>query len=452
MTHKNAAIILAAGKGSRLKSALPKPLHCVGNRPMLLHVLDDVTQLASIAEIVVVVAPDDAQTPALLAQNFPNVIIAVQPQPLGTGHAFMCGVQALSQTPHKALMLYGDELFMAQDVLEQSLFSTHDVCYIARVEADPKRFGRMVVGQGDLLQRIVEFNDASDVEKEIKLVNTGFMSVLGEGLMARLQMMQPQKNGEFYVTDLATIVQTQGKTAGYVVAPSNEAAGANTRADLAELEQIFQTKKRAELMAGGVTMQNPGSVFVSWDTVIGQDVVIEPNVYFGPNVVVGARTIIKAFSYLEKVVIAEECEVGPFARVGPDVTMAERARIGNFVEVKKTRMGVRATAKHLSYIANATLEDHVNIGAGVIFCNWDGYSRFETTVGAHSMIGANNSLVAPLVIAQGAMTAAGSVITQDIAADDLGIARAEQKNVSGAAKRFKEKAKEKKESKSCAVS
>jgi bifunctional UDP-N-acetylglucosamine pyrophosphorylase / glucosamine-1-phosphate N-acetyltransferase len=443
----NAVIILAAGKGSRLKSALPKPLHCIGNRPMLLHVLDDVAQLPNIAEIVVVVAPDDAITPQLLATEFPKVKTTVQPQPLGTGHAFICGVQALAQTPHKALMLYGDELFMAQDVLAQSLFSMHDVCYVARFEANPKRFGRMVVGEGDLLQRIVEFNDATDAEKAIKLVNTGFMSVLGEGLLQRLHMMQPQKNGEYYVTDLATIVQAQGKTVGYVVAPSNEAAGANTRADLAELEAIFQTKKRAALMAGGVTMQDPASVFVSWDTVMGQDVVLEPNVYIGPNVTIANNVRIKAFSHLEGCTIGQGCQIGPFARIRPGSDFAENVKIGNFVETKNAKLAAGIKANHLAYVSDVTVCEKTNIGAGVIFANYDGYNKYTSHVGANVMLGCNAVVVSPVSIGDNAMVAAGSVITADIAADDLAIARAEQKNVSGAAKRFKEKAKAKKESK-----
>ena len=443
----NAAIILSAGKGSRLKSALPKPLHCVGNRPMLLHVLDGVMQLASITEIMVVVAPDDQLTPALLAKEFPSVKTAVQPQALGTGHAFMCGVQALATSPHKVLMLYGDELFMAHDVLEQSLFSAHDVCYIARTEADPKRFGRMVVGTGDQLQRIVEFNDATELEKEIKLVNTGFMSVLGAGLLPRLQMMQPQKNGEFYVTDLATIVQTQGKTAGYVVAPSNEAAGANTRADLAELEAIFQRKKRAELMAGGVTMQNPESVFVSWDTQMGQDVVLEPHVYCGPNVTIANNVHIKAFSHLEGCTIGQGCQIGPFARIRPGSDFAENVKIGNFVETKKAKLAAGVKANHLAYVSDVVVGEKTNIGAGVIFANYDGYNKYTSQVGANVMIGCNAVVVSPLSIGNNAMVAAGTVITQNVAPDDMAIARAPQKNISGAAKRFKEKRKLMKESK-----
>lgn len=435
-------IILAAGKGTRMKSALPKPLHPLAHKPMLGYVVDAYKQ-AGAKEIVIVVSPDDTLTPQL----FPELKMVVQKEQRGTGHAALTGLEGLSQKADKIIVALGDQPFVEQDTIAETIARKDAVTVVAMRPEDPLRYGRLITDAKGKLLRIVEYKDATEEERAIDLCNA-FPICLDGAKAKELLSSITDKNAanEFYFTDVVTIANDRGLSCGYIEASEAEAAAANSRAELADLELIAQYKLRNKHMLNGATLVDPETVYFAHDTVIGQDVTIEPNVFFGPGVSIGNGTHIKAFSYIEDTKIGEACEIGPFARIRSS-QLAETARIGNFVEVSKSALGVRATAKHLSYIGNAELGKKVNIGAGTIFCNYDGYFRHKAIIEDDVLIGSNNSIVAPVKIGTYAMTAAGSVIAQDVPANALAIERTQQINKEGWAKTFRDQKKKEKEGK-----
>ncbi len=436
------AIILAAGKGTRMKSALPKPLHQLAHKPMLGYVVDAYKQ-AGAKEIVLVVAPDDALTPSL----FPGCTLVVQKEQRGTGHAALVGLEGLTKKVGKVIVALGDQPFVEQKTIAETIAQKDAVTVVAMQPDDPLRYGRLVTNDKGKLLRIVEYKDATDEERKINLCNAFPICIDGDKAKDLLSSITDKNAAnEFYFTDVVMIANERCLPCGYLVASENEAAAANSRAELADLEKIVQSKLRQTHMLNGATLTDPDSVFFAHDTKIGQDVIIEPNVFFGPGVSIANGTHIKANSYLEDTTIGEACEIGPFARIRSS-QLAETARIGNFVEVSKSVLGVRATAKHLSYIGNAELGKKVNIGAGTIFCNYDGYFRHKAIIEDDVLIGSNNSIVAPVTIGTYAMTAAGSVIAKDVPSNALAIERSQQINKEDWAKTFRDQKKKEKEGK-----
>lgn len=428
------AIILAAGKGTRMKSALPKPLHAIAHKPMLGYAID-AYKAAGAKEIVVVISSEDNKT----AELFPDVTTIVQTEQKGTAHAALAGMAGLKEIPDRIIMAVGDMPFIQADTVSALAKSQDTVTVLAMNLEDPKKYGRLVVENGQL-QKIVEFKDATESERNIHLCNSGTIAMKGETAKELLSAVEPQKNGgEYYITDVVAIARAQGKNCDIVIADQIETYGPNSRSELADLERMMQEQLRQRAMTNGVTLLDPNSVYFSSDTKIGQDVIIEPNVFFGPGVTIGDHVRIKAFSHIEGATIESGAQIGPFARLRPETVIGENVRIGNFVEINKSIIGPDSKVDHLTYIGMTTIGAHGKIGAGTITCNYDGYNKSKTTIGTNVFIGSNNTLVAPVTIADNAMTAAGSVITKDVSSDALAIARSPQEEKSGWAKLFREK-------------
>jgi bifunctional UDP-N-acetylglucosamine pyrophosphorylase/glucosamine-1-phosphate N-acetyltransferase len=428
------AIILAAGKGTRMKSALPKPLHAIAHKPMLGYAID-AYKAAGAKEIVVVISSEDDKT----AQLFPDVTTIVQTEQKGTAHAALAGMDGLKEIPDRIIMAMGDMPFIQAETVSALAASNDAVTVLAMNLEDPRKYGRLVVENGKL-EKIVEYKDATEAERKINLCNSGTIAMKGSKARELLSEVQPQKHGgEYYATDVVAIARSKGENCDIVVAELLETAAPNSRMELADLERMMQQQLRQQAMANGVTLLDPNSVYFSSDTKIGQDVIIEPNVFFGPGVVIGDHVRIKAFSHIEGATIKDHAQIGPFARLRPETVIGENTKIGNFVEVKKATIGADTKVNHLAYVGDAVIGNKVNIAAGTIFCNWDGFNKYKTVVKDNVLVGSNNSLVAPVVIGENAITAAGSVITKDVDAGDLAVARSRQENKKGWANLFRNK-------------
>ncbi len=434
-----AAVILAAGRGTRLVSSMPKVLHRVAGRSLIEHVVAGVTPLRC-DPVVVVVAPDMAEVTRRVAP----CRTAVQDTQSGTGHAVQAAREALGGGGGDVLVLYGDTPLVSRQTLERLLARRQAsdrpaVVALAMRPGDPAQYGRLVTGPGDRLDGIVEFADASEVQRAIRLVNGGVMVADGRLLFELLAAVRADNaKGEYYLTDVVAIARSRGLGCAYVEAPAAELLGVNSRAELAAVEAAMQTRLRAQAMAAGATLIDPNSVQFSFDTVLARDVIVEPNVFFGPGVTVGEGAAIRAFSHLEGARIEAGAVIGPFARLRPGTIVGPRARIGNFVEAKNTVLGVGAKANHLSYLGDASVGEGANIGAGTITCNYDGIGKARTEIGARAFIGSNSALVAPVRIGEGAIVGAGSVITKDVAADSIAVARGQQSERPGAARSYRE--------------
>jgi bifunctional UDP-N-acetylglucosamine pyrophosphorylase / glucosamine-1-phosphate N-acetyltransferase len=433
-----AAIILAAGKGTRMKSSLHKVLHPIAGRPMLLHLMASVDALSP-AKKVVVVGSGKEQLAAALAGT---ADLAVQEPQLGTGHAVQMAEAALAGFEGDVLILYGDVPFVPTATMEAMIARLNGadapaVVVLAFLPDDPTGYGRVIVEQGRIV-KMVEQKDASDAEKAVKLSNSGLMAVKARDLFALLaRVTDDNAQKEFYLTDIVNIANADGRACVAVTTDPFDVAGINSRAQLADMEAAWQQRRRQQAMDDGATLIAPDTVWFAYDTVLGRDVVIEPNVFFGPGVQVADNVNIRANCHIEGAEIASGAEVGPFARLRPGTKLGAKTKIGNFVEVKKSVLEVGAKANHLSYIGDAHVGAGANIGAGTITCNYDGFFKYKTEIGAGAFIGSNSSLVAPVKIGDGAIVGAGSVITKDVAADALGVTRAEQKSLPGWAARFR---------------
>jgi len=434
-----AAIVLAAGKGTRMQSHLPKVLHRIGGRSLLGHVLAHLQPL-DCARIVIVTAPDMAEVAAEAAPH----AIAWQAQQLGTGHAVRMAESVLGQGPARdVLVVYGDTPFVSSATLRQLIEKRRGpdnpaVAVLGMRPADPAGYGRLVLGADGGLVRIVEHKDATAEERAIGLCNSGVMAIDGALVWKLLAGIgNDNAKGEFYLTDIVDAARGMGRAVAFTEAPAAELIGINTRAELAAAESVFQSKMRAAAMAGGATLIDPSSVYFSADTALGRDVVIGPHVWFGPGVVVADGVVIRAFSHLEGAHIAKDAVVGPFARLRPGARIGEGAHVGNFVEIKNASLGGGAKANHLAYLGDADIGAKANIGAGTITCNYDGFEKARTIIGAGAFIGSNSALVAPLEIGAGAIVGAGSVLTANVAADSLAIARVPQVEKPGWAARFR---------------
>jgi bifunctional UDP-N-acetylglucosamine pyrophosphorylase/glucosamine-1-phosphate N-acetyltransferase len=440
-TRPTAAIILAAGKGTRMKSDLHKVLHPIAGRPMLAHLLAEVDTLGPAQKVVVVGSGREQVEPLVAAHG--GVVVVQDPQ-LGTADAVRRARDNLSGFTGDVLILYGDTPLVPAGTMQRMIgrLNAPDApaaIVLASRPADPLTYGRIVAEPDGTIVKMVEHKDASEAEKAVDLCNSGLMAVRSEDLWPLLDRVgNANAAGEYYLPDIVMLAAADGRRSAVIETHPDEVAGINSRAELATVEALWQARRRARAMADGVSLVAPESVWFAWDTEIGRDSVIEPNVVFGPGVRVGEAVRIRAFSHLEGAKVAAGAEIGPYARLRPGAEIGEQAKVGNFVEVKKSRLGKGAKANHLSYLGDADIGAGANIGAGTITCNYDGFFKYRTNIGAGAFIGSNSALVAPVAIGAGAMVAAGSVITQDVEADSLAVARGRQEARPGRAKRFRE--------------
>ena len=439
-----AAIILAAGKGTRMKSDIHKVLHPIAGQPMLMHLMAAVDALAPSRKVVVVGSGKDQLEAALGT----TVDYAVQEPQHGTGHAVQQAQAALANFDGDVLILYGDVPFVPTATMQGMIDRLHAadapaVVVLAFEPDDTQSYGRVMTGKdtvgGDRITKMVEHKDATEDERATRLCNSGLMAVKAADLFGLLSRVTNENAaGEFYLVDIVNIANADGRHCAVVKTDPFDVTGINSRAELAAVEGKWQMRRRRQAMDDGATLIAPKTVWFAYDTVIGRDVVIEPNVYFGPGVTIADKVTIHAFSHIEGAVIGEGATVGPYARLRPGAVLEEKAKVGNFVEVKKARLGKGAKANHLSYIGDADVGAGANIGAGTITCNYDGFLKYRTEIGAGAFIGSNSALVAPVSIGKGAIVAAGSVVTSDVPADALAIARGSQDVKPNWAARFRD--------------
>ncbi|MDG2340173.1 MAG: bifunctional UDP-N-acetylglucosamine diphosphorylase/glucosamine-1-phosphate N-acetyltransferase GlmU [Paracoccaceae bacterium] len=442
-----ALIVLAAGQGTRMKSSLPKVLHQVAGAPLVSHAIRSADGLDPARKIVVVGHGAD-QVEKALSTDFPDAQVVLQSDRLGTAHAVDQARESLAGFSGDAIVLYGDTPFIKPETIQNMLLAKadgFDVVVLGFDAAIPGKYGRLIVKDGALM-RIVEAKDATADELDVTLCNSGVICADSELLFDLIaQVGNDNASGEYYLTDIVEIANNAGKRCVAVTCDEFETLGINSRPELAKAEAIFQTAARHDAMVNGATLQAADSVYFSFDTKLGKDVVVEPNVVFGTGVTVKDNANIRAFSHLEDCVIRKGATVGPYARIRPGSDIGEDAKVGNFVETKKALIAKGAKVNHLSYIGDASVGEGANIGAGTVTCNYDGVMKHQTNIGAGAFIGTNTSLVAPVSVGNGAMTAAGSVITTDIPDDALGVARAPQKISNGFVPRLVKKLKAAKE-------
>jgi bifunctional UDP-N-acetylglucosamine pyrophosphorylase / glucosamine-1-phosphate N-acetyltransferase len=430
--RKRAAVILAAGKGTRMKSDLPKVMHKVAGRPMIdwsIALARDV----GCDRIIVVAHPSQTvlidHVGALLGADS----LAYQDPPMGTGHAVRCAEEALAGVEGDLVVLYGDSPLVPAPAIGSLFDSLGDGAAIGVLgfdAAEPGLYGRLITsGHGDL-EAIVEAREATPGQLDVTLCNSGVMAGDAATMFRLLQQVRNDNaKGEYYLTDLVALARAQSMNCKAVRCDEGDLIGCDSKADLAEAEAIFQSRRRAQAMADGVSLIAPETVWFSHDTLLEADVTVEPNVVFGPGVTVRSGAVIRAFSHLEGAQVGTGCSVGPYARLRPGTVLEKDAFIGNFVEVKNTTMGERAKASHLSYLGDGRVGADVNIGAGTIFCNYDGFLKYQVRIDDGAFIGSNSALVAPVRIGRGAVIGSGSVVTDDVSADALALGRARQTEI-----------------------
>ena len=432
-----ALIVLAAGKGTRMQSDLPKVLHKVAGAPMLVHALRAGAPLSP--DRTVVVTGHGAEQVEAAAKAYDDTIqFAHQAEQLGTGHAVAQAQEALSRFDGDVIVLYGDTPFIQPATLEAMLETrkTADIVVLGFDAEDPARYGRLIT-DGDKLKRIVEFKDANDKERSVSLCNSGVICASSALIFDLIDgLSNDNAAGEYYLTDLISLATDQGKSATVVRCDESETLGVDSKHALAKAEAIFQKTKREELQSDGVVFAAPDTVFLSYDTEIGREASVEQYVVFAPGVTVESGATIRAFSHLEGCHVSRGAIVGPYARLRPGAELQENARVGNFSEVKNAIIGEGSKVNHLSYIGDATLGKSVNIGAGTITCNYDGVFKHHTTIGDDAFIGSNTMLVAPVEVGTETLTASGSVITENVPDQSLAVGRSRQNNKPGLAKRL----------------
>ncbi len=442
------SIILAAGEGTRMQSALPKVLHPVGGLPVVSHVLR--TAKAAGSSIALVVGPKHEAVEAAVTRFEASAHISRQLDRLGTAHAVQQAREAFEAASGHILVLYADTPLVTGATIAaivDKLDGGADMVVVGFRPDNPTGYGRLLT-HGDQVSAIREHKDASDAERQIGLCNSGIIGFRGDTLRSVIDRIGSNNaKGEYYLTDAVELAVGDGKRVDFIEADAEELVGVDNRVKLAEAEATFQKFKRREVMEAGVTLRDPDSVWFSWDTEIGRDVTIFPNVVFGPGVKIADNVEIRAFCDIEDAVIGEGASIGPFARIRGGTELGPDVHLGNFVEVKKSRIGAGTKAGHLSYLGDAEIGSKTNIGAGTITCNYDGVNKEKTVIGDNVFIGSNASLVAPVTIGDGAYTASGSVITQDVPADALALGRARQENKPGYAPKLKERALAKKAAK-----
>lgn len=435
-----AAVIMAAGQGTRMKSPLPKVLHRVGGRTLLDRVIDTV-QAAGCEQIHVIVGNHSPAVRELVVKRLGESAAVLQDPPLGTGHAVLCAADSLAGFDGDVLVVNGDcPLLQAHD-LEPLFNLRRDGAALAILgfePADTLLYGRIIRGADGHVIRIVEPVQAGEEERAVRLCNAG-MYLAGRAdlfrWLSRLTDDNPKK--EYFLTGIVAEAVHEGLLVRAAVAPESAVMGADTQMQLSQAEAIFQQRRRAYFLAEGVAMPAPETVHFSWDTQIAAGAVVEPYVVFGPGVKVETGAVIRAFSHLEGAVVREGALIGPYARLRPGADIGPEAHIGNFVEVKNVKVGEGAKANHLSYLGDGTVGAKANIGAGTIFCNYDGFFKYETHVGEGAFIGSNTALVAPVKVGAGAYTGSGSVITKEVAPDALALERSAQTEKPGWAAAFR---------------
>jgi bifunctional UDP-N-acetylglucosamine pyrophosphorylase/glucosamine-1-phosphate N-acetyltransferase len=430
-------IVLAAGQGTRMNSDRPKVLHEIAGAPLVVHAMKAGAALSP-GRTVVVTGTGAAEVEAAVRDWDPDAICVRQEPQLGTGHAVMQAREAFAGVTGDAIVLYGDTPFITVETLQRmrDARARHAIVVLGFEPEDPARYGRLVT-DGEVLTRIVEWKDADEATRAIGLVNSGVVCADAGLLMDLLsEVGNDNAAGEYYLTDIVEIAAGRGLTSTVVTCPSEETLGINTRAELAAAEALYQTRARTAAIEDGVTLVAPETVHFAHDTVIGRDAVIEPNVVFGPRVTVESGARIRSFSHLEGAHVSRGAIVGPFARLRPGAELAEDVHVGNFVEIKNAIVDEGAKINHLSYIGDADIGARSNIGAGTITCNYDGVFKHRTVIGKGTFIGSDTMLVAPVRVGDGAMTATGSVITADVPAGALGVARARQSVRVGFAETF----------------
>lgn len=431
-----AIVVLAAGKGTRMRSGLPKVMHPLAGRPMITHLLDTAAELSP-EKIVVVVGPDMD----LVSDTVAPHPTCVQAERNGTGGAVKAAREALDGFTGTVLVLYGDTPLVTADTMARAAAACTDGAAVSVLGFRPGHFhqyGRLITDGDGALTAIVEARDATPDQLEVNLCNSGVMAFDGRHLFGLLDRIGTDNSkGEYYLTDMVALARADGHSAAVVEGEEDELLGVNSRADLAMAEAVVQDALRARAMDGGATLVDPGTVWFHHDTVLGRDVVVQPNVVFGPGVRVADGVDIRAFSHLEGADVASGAVIGPYARLRPGAKIGAGARVGNFVEIKNADLGEGAKANHLSYVGDAHVGAGANIGAGTITCNYDGFGKYTTDIGAGAFIGSNSALVAPVTVGDGAIVAAGSTISGDVEADALSIERAEQVTKPGWAARFR---------------
>ena len=429
-----ALIVLAAGKGTRMKSDRPKVLHPLAGAPLLWHALRGGMALSP--ERTVVVAGHGAEAVAASARDYdPDIAVVVQADQLGTAHAVAQARPALDGFDGDALVLYGDTPFIGEGTLGAMAEArrSHDIVVLGFEAADPGRYGRLVT-QGDALLRIVEYKDATADERAITLCNSGVVAADCATLFDLIDAVgSDNAAGEYYLTDIVGLARARGLSATVVRCDEAETLGINSRAELAAAEAAFQARARAQALDDGVGLTAPDTVHFAWDTVLGRDAEVDPYVVFGPGVTVETGARIRAFSHLEGCHVSRGAVVGPYARLRPGAELAEDVHVGNFVEIKNAQLDEGVKANHLTYIGDATIGARTNVGAGTVTCNYDGVSKHRTVIGRDAFIGSDTMLVAPVTLGDGAMTGSGSTITEDVPAGALALGRARQVTKAGLA-------------------
>ena len=438
-----ACVVLAAGKGTRMRSALPKVLHPLAGRPMVQHVMAHAWALLP-ERLVLVVGPELEGAAGDFGGCAGPLDCVVQEEPLGTAHAVAQARPLLEGFGGDVLVLYADTPLVRYQTLQRLVRARRDGEAAAAVlgfrPENPAEYGRLVLAADGTLARIVEYAEASAEERAVTLCNAGMMAVDGRRLFTLLDAIgSDNAKGEYYLTDLPAVVAAEGGVCAVAEAPAEEVMGINDRAQLAAAEAVIQHRLRLAAMEGGATLIDPATVWLSADTRLGSDVTIGPNVAIGPGVTIEDGAEIRPFSHLEGVRVRRNAVIGPFARLRPGSDIGEGARVGNFVEVKNSAVDRGAKINHLSYVGDAGVGAGANIGAGTITCNYDGYKKSRTEIGEGAFIGSNTALVAPVTIGPGAVVGAGSVITEDVDADAIAVARGEQRQREGAAARRRER-------------
>lgn len=440
----SAAIILAAGKGTRMCSNMPKVMHKIAGKALIAHVLSTAIEIG-LDPISVVISPEQTSVQNHVRNLLPDTRIAYQSQQLGTAHAVRAAQESLKDFLGHLVILYGDTPLIKPATIQALIDAlSHDaktaVAVLGFEPDDPKHYGRLILNDARELVAITEYKDATEQERAIRLCNSGVMVLRGTSAWQLLaEIDNHNEKNEYYLTDIVKIARQNGFNAKVVMADADEVLGINSRYELAHAESVMQNRLRHQAMEKGVTLIAPETVFFCADTDIGRDVIIEPHVIFGPAVAIADEVVIRSFSHIEGAVIQSGAQVGPFARIRPHTVLGENTRVGNFVEIKKSTIEAGAKISHLSYIGDALVGEHANIGAGTITCNYDGYNKYKTTIGAGAFIGSNSALVAPVAIGAGAIVAAGSVITENVDANALALSRTQQSQKMDWAEAFRNK-------------
>ncbi|MGE0749219.1 MAG: bifunctional UDP-N-acetylglucosamine diphosphorylase/glucosamine-1-phosphate N-acetyltransferase GlmU [Variibacter sp.] len=432
-------IVLAAGEGTRMRSRLPKVLHRVGGRTLIGHVLARINEAGATATAVVI-GPDHDALAAEVKRLAPSAEIFVQDERRGTAHAVLSARTALARGADDVAIVFGDTPFVRPQTLQRlrdALAAGAAVAVLGFRPADPTGYGRLIM-DGDRLAAIREEKDASAAERAITFCNAGVMALAGKTALSLLERIDDANaKREFYLTDAVALAKAAGLAATAIEAEEDEVRGINTKAQLAEAEAELQKRLRAAALDAGVTLIAPDTVFLSEDTTFGRDVTVEPYVVFGPGVSVADNATIRSFSHLEGAKVGEGATVGPYARLRPGADLGAKTKVGNFVEVKAAQVEAGAKINHLSYVGDARVGANANVGAGTITCNYDGFAKHRTDIGANAFIGSNSALVAPVKIGDGAFVGSGSVVTDDVPADALALGRGRQSVKEGWAQTFR---------------